>query len=100
MVLQEFLNPEPTNIEATAWLAEPTKADIDENPKCLTDKFIMLNSYKKYIQLVENSIKSLQWISVICKNAKTLEAGEGIEPSHSGFADRRLTTWQTRHKKK
>ena len=33
-----------------------------------------------------------------CKNYH-LEAGEGIEPSHSGFADRCLTTWLTRHKK-
>lgn len=34
-----------------------------------------------------------------CKNY-ILEAGEGIEPSHSGFADRCLTTWLTRHNKK
>jgi hypothetical protein len=26
-----------------------------------------------------------------------LEAGVGIEPTHRGFADLRLPTWQTRH---
>ena len=30
---------------------------------------------------------------------KGLEAGAGIEPANSGFADRCLTTWLSRHKR-
>jgi hypothetical protein len=46
-----------------------------------------------------HQINSPSVYSGICspKSFRGLEAGAGIEPANSGFADRDLTTWLPRH---
>ena len=47
--------------------------------------------------LLKMRMMDTPWHSVALEDTeKVLEAGVGIEPTHRGFADLRLPTWQTR----